>query len=127
MFHRGEMAALLRGIFNADAEELYAVDMTDSAFNHIEENIHIENANSSRNDLYQYVSQYATGQETVTPLSQSTCPTATNTAINFRLLLWYWREYYMRRGRDRLSLEFSTHIPFMYWREVVGREVAMGV
>lgn len=40
--------------------------------------------------------------------------------INFRQLLWYWNEYYLRRGRDRLSLEFSSHIPFSVWKEVVG-------
>jgi hypothetical protein len=34
---------------------------------------------------------------------------------NFRELLFYWQEYYMRRGRDRLSLEFSTNIPFRVW------------
>jgi hypothetical protein len=38
---------------------------------------------------------------------------------NYRRLLWYWREYYLRRGRDRLSLEFSSHIPFKAWNEVV--------
>lgn len=41
--------------------------------------------------------------------------------INFRELLWYWSEYYLRRGRDRLSLEFSTHVPFRHWRTVVGK------
>lgn len=40
---------------------------------------------------------------------------------NFRELLWYWREYYLRRGRDRLSIEFSSHIPFRFWNEVVGK------
>jgi hypothetical protein len=40
--------------------------------------------------------------------------------INFRELLWYWSEYYLRRGRDRLSLEFSTHVPFRHWQAVVG-------
>jgi len=38
---------------------------------------------------------------------------------NFRLLLWYWQEYYLRRGRDRLSIEFSTHIPFRFWLQLV--------
>ena len=40
--------------------------------------------------------------------------------INFRQLLWYWTEYYLRRGRDRLSLEFSSHIAFSSWRDIVG-------
>jgi hypothetical protein len=40
---------------------------------------------------------------------------------NFRELLWYWQEYYLRRGRDRLSIEFSCHIPFSYWFEIVGK------
>jgi hypothetical protein len=40
---------------------------------------------------------------------------------NFRELLWYWQEYYLRRGRDRLSVEFSSHIPFRYWNSIVGK------
>jgi hypothetical protein len=39
---------------------------------------------------------------------------------NLRGLLWYWHEYYLRRGRDRLSVEFFAHIPFRYWMELVG-------
>jgi hypothetical protein len=35
--------------------------------------------------------------------------------LNFRELLWFWREYYLRRGRDRLSIEFSSRIAFPYW------------
>ena len=42
-----------------------------------------------------------------------------NLFSNFRRLLWYWREYYLRRGRDRLSLEFSSHLPFKIWNTVV--------
>lgn len=38
---------------------------------------------------------------------------------NFRELLWYWQEYYLRRGRDRLSIEFSSHIPFKHWNSLV--------
>ena len=38
---------------------------------------------------------------------------------NFRELLWFWDEYYLRRGRDRLSLEFSSQIPFSYWHDLV--------
>jgi len=38
---------------------------------------------------------------------------------NFRELLWYWQEYYLRRGRDRLSIEFSSHIPFKHWTRIV--------
>ena len=40
---------------------------------------------------------------------------------NFRELLWYWSEYYLRRGRDRLSIEFSCHIPFSYWYALVSK------
>ena len=40
---------------------------------------------------------------------------------NFRRLLWYWQEYYLRRGRDRLSVEFSCHIPFRVWSNLVGK------
>ncbi len=38
---------------------------------------------------------------------------------NLRELLWYWKEYYLRRGRDRLSLEFSSHINFSVLANVV--------
>lgn len=40
---------------------------------------------------------------------------------NFRELLWFWKEYYTHRGRDRLSLEFSSHLRFQEWSEVVER------
>eukprot|EP01039_Chlorochromonas_danica_P005567 gene5567-6129_t len=40
---------------------------------------------------------------------------------NFREVLWYWQEFYLRRGRDRLSIEFSCRIPFSYWQEVVAK------
>ena len=39
---------------------------------------------------------------------------------NFRELLWYWQEYYCRRGRDRLSVEFTCRIPFAAWTQLVG-------
>ncbi|KAL3921010.1 MAG: hypothetical protein SGILL_002977 [Bacillariaceae sp.] len=38
---------------------------------------------------------------------------------NFREVLWFWNEYYAHRGRDRLSLEFSSHLRFQEWTEVV--------
>jgi len=38
---------------------------------------------------------------------------------NFREVLWFWREYYTHRGRDRLSLEFSSHLRFEEWDHVV--------
>ncbi|KAI2504529.1 hair follicle maturation [Fragilaria crotonensis] len=38
---------------------------------------------------------------------------------NFRELLWFWSEYYTHRGRDRLSLEFSSHMRFEEWFTVV--------
>ncbi|CAI5470422.1 unnamed protein product [Closterium sp. Yama58-4] len=39
---------------------------------------------------------------------------------NFRALLDFWREYYLRkRGRDCASLQFSTNIPFTEWLRVV--------
>lgn len=39
--------------------------------------------------------------------------------VRYRKLLWFWQEYYMRRGRDRLSLEFSSHVLFPTWQAVV--------
>ena len=44
-----------------------------------------------------------------------------NVLNNFRQLLWFWREYYRNRGRDRLSLEFSSHIRFTEWKSVVSK------
>lgn len=40
---------------------------------------------------------------------------------NFRELLWFWQEYYLRRGRDRLSIEFSARIPFQHYAYLVGK------
>ena len=39
--------------------------------------------------------------------------------LNFRRLLWFWREYYGHRGRDRASLEQSSRLPFKAWAAVV--------
>ena len=43
---------------------------------------------------------------------------------NFRQLLWFWNEYYSHRGRDRLSLEFSSRLRFEEWRDVVAKLTA---
>lgn len=43
----------------------------------------------------------------------------TDVMRNFREVLWFWSEYYTHRGRDRLSLEFSSHIRFQEWSHVV--------
>lgn len=43
----------------------------------------------------------------------------THVLKNFRELLWFWCEYYTHRGRDRLSLEFSSHVRFHEWHSVV--------
>jgi hypothetical protein len=43
----------------------------------------------------------------------------TDVLRNFRELLWFWSEYYTHRGRDRLSLEFSSHLRFQEWYKVV--------
>lgn len=42
-----------------------------------------------------------------------------NIMKNFREVLWFWIEYYTHRGRDRLSLEFSSRLRFQEWMEVV--------
>ena len=49
----------------------------------------------------------------------SDSPAAYKLFRNLRELLWYWMEYYGKRGRDRLSLEFGTRIPCAEWMEVV--------
>ncbi len=41
------------------------------------------------------------------------------TLKGFCALLFFWREYYGKRGRDRINLEFSSHVPFCEWLEVV--------
>jgi Trpc4-associated protein len=38
---------------------------------------------------------------------------------NFRSLLWFWIQYYIPRGRDRLSLEQSSDMTFREWYHVV--------
>ena len=43
----------------------------------------------------------------------------TDVMRNFREVLWFWTEYYTHRGRDRLSLEFSSHLRFQEWNHVV--------
>lgn len=48
----------------------------------------------------------------------------TDVLRNFREVLWFWFEYYTHRGRDRLSLEFSSHLRFQEWMQVVNRLVA---
>jgi hypothetical protein len=45
--------------------------------------------------------------------------TCTDFLRNFRELLYFHHVYYSTRGRDRLSLEFSSHIPYAEWFAVV--------
>ena len=42
-----------------------------------------------------------------------------NILRNFRELLWFWKTYYINRGRDRLSLEFSSRLRFSEWKQTV--------
>ncbi|RHY33229.1 hypothetical protein DYB32_001767 [Aphanomyces invadans] len=44
---------------------------------------------------------------------------AVNLCLNFRTLLWFWIQYYIPRGRDRLSLEHSSDMKFKEWYHVV--------
>ena len=38
----------------------------------------------------------------------------------FRSLLEFWRSYYLRkRGRERVSLQYSTQLPFSNWLRIV--------
>mmetsp|Transcript_97155 Transcript_97155/g.145596 ORF Transcript_97155/g.145596 Transcript_97155/m.145596 type:complete len:106 (-) Transcript_97155:8-325(-) len=39
--------------------------------------------------------------------------------LNFLALLKFWKEYYLYRGKDCLSLELSSSILFSEWRTVV--------
>mmetsp|Transcript_2530 Transcript_2530/g.3730 ORF Transcript_2530/g.3730 Transcript_2530/m.3730 type:complete len:1042 (+) Transcript_2530:199-3324(+) len=39
--------------------------------------------------------------------------------VSFRQLLWLWQEYYSHRGRDRLGIEFNSHINFDEWKSLV--------
>lgn len=64
--------------------------------------------------------QHSTHESVMEPDDDTPHPD-TSVFINFRELLWYWSEYYLRRGRDRLSLEFSTHVPFRQWKSLVGK------
>jgi Trpc4-associated protein len=40
---------------------------------------------------------------------------------NFRELLQFWQAYYARKDRDRISLAFSSDLPFTVWQEAVDR------
>lgn len=51
--------------------------------------------------------------------SQQQIGDRTDVMRNFREVLWFWSEYYTHRGRDRLSLEFSSHLRFQEWQYVV--------
>ena len=56
-------------------------------------------------------------------INTDTITTTTNTGhdilYNFRQVLWFWVEYYTHRGRDRLSLEYSSHLRYDDWISVV--------
>ncbi|EWM28574.1 Protein of unknown function DUF3689 [Nannochloropsis gaditana] len=59
---------------------------------------------------------------TTTPDLETPCnypPFHVDFMRNFRALLFFWQAYYLPRGRDRYSLEFSSHIPFVEWKNVV--------
>jgi hypothetical protein len=40
---------------------------------------------------------------------------------NFRELLEFWQTYYSRKGRDCVSLAFSSHLPFPVWQKAVNQ------
>ena len=46
---------------------------------------------------------------------------------NFRGLLWFWREYYCSCGRDSISLEKTSCIPFAEFQSVVAQLCADNV
>jgi hypothetical protein len=65
---------------------------------------------------------HATGSNntaTGNPAGDSTSAFKLDAVHTFRQLLWFWQEYYGHRGRDRLSLEFSSHMRFHEWDAVV--------
>ena len=47
--------------------------------------------------------------------------TRTQVRGNFRELLQFWQAYYARKDRDRISLAFSSNLPFTVWQEAVDR------
>lgn len=47
-----------------------------------------------------------------------------NVQNNFRELLWFWSQYHMNRGGDRVSLEFYSHIRFEEFDHVVSLLIA---
>jgi Trpc4-associated protein len=46
-------------------------------------------------------------------LGQAALPSSISS--NFQKLLWFWHEYYLLRGKDCMSLEFTSQIPFSEW------------
>lgn len=50
---------------------------------------------------------------------ETACTPSKRQIGKLRELLWFWTAYYAFRGRDRLSLEFSSHVRFEEWSNVV--------
>jgi len=69
-----------------------------------------------RGELPDVVKQLRTMNEEATTSDE---PGEKRILTKFRELLWFWSEYYTHRGRDRLSLEFSSHLRFREWKHVV--------
>lgn len=63
--------------------------------------------------------KYGPGAGTTSRGGLATIGDRSDVLRNFRELLWFWTEYYTHRGRDRLSLEFSSHLRFQEWKTVV--------
>jgi hypothetical protein len=70
-------------------------------------------------DQQQEGPSYATGISSTSPNPEQQIGDRTDVMRNFREVLWFWMEYYTHRGRDRLSLEFSSRIRFQEWNQVV--------
>ena len=71
---------------------------------------------TATNELVQKMQSLSMRNET---FNGSTFDDHNNILLNFRQVLWFWVEYYTHRGRDRLSLEYSSHLRYDDWISVV--------
>ena len=88
---------------------------------------YVEDFSTSRRESYPYARRASLTNAVAASAFAGSTPQIgdrSDAMRNFREVLWFWTEYYTHRGRDRLSLEFSSHIRFQEWNHVVSLLVA---
>lgn len=67
------------------------------------------------------IDRHCSGENATNLAGNESAPLETEELRNFRELLWFWSEYYSHRGRDRISIEFSSRLHFDEWKDVVSK------